>query len=173
MRLKKCGGITPYVNFSFCFFSSIEWTQHLHFPWCIIIYFVSWLILAQRNMSIEDITTEIRRGKNGQRDFVVNAEVITTEKMDEDHLWVDVWCRCNYLIFVRIRSLMQYFCFLLLLTSTSVIDNDCSNSFLAEVRYSQYLYWIGGMSDLNRTSFECFSFLEFAENSSSKPSRVN
>ncbi|KAL3811060.1 hypothetical protein ACHAXA_004571 [Cyclostephanos tholiformis] len=42
--------------------------------------------IAQRNMSIEDITTEIRRGKNGQRDFVVNAEVITTEKMDEDHL---------------------------------------------------------------------------------------
>lgn len=42
--------------------------------------------LARRNMSIEDVTTEIRRGKSGQRDFVVNAEVVTTENMDEDHL---------------------------------------------------------------------------------------
>jgi hypothetical protein len=37
-------------------------------------------------MSIEDVTTEIRRGKYGQRDFVVNAEVVTAEKMDQEHL---------------------------------------------------------------------------------------
>jgi len=42
--------------------------------------------IAHRNMSIEDITTEIRRGKNGQRDFVATAEVITTEKMNQEHL---------------------------------------------------------------------------------------
>lgn len=41
---------------------------------------------ASRRMSIEDITTEIRWGKNDGRDFVVNAEVVTTEKMDQEHL---------------------------------------------------------------------------------------
>jgi len=42
--------------------------------------------IARQNMSIEDVTTEIRRGKNGQRDFVVNAEVVTADKMDQEHL---------------------------------------------------------------------------------------
>jgi glycine cleavage system regulatory protein len=42
--------------------------------------------LARRNMSIEDVTTEIRRGKGGQRNFVVNAEVVTVENMDQDNL---------------------------------------------------------------------------------------
>lgn len=42
-------------------------------------------LIAAKGMSIEDITTEIRRGKNGRRDFVVTAEVITTEKMDREH----------------------------------------------------------------------------------------
>lgn len=37
-------------------------------------------------MSIEDITTEIRRGKNDRRDFVVNADVVTTEKIYEKDL---------------------------------------------------------------------------------------
>ena len=37
-------------------------------------------------MSIEDVTTEIRRGKYGQRDFVVTAEVVTTEPMDREKL---------------------------------------------------------------------------------------
>lgn len=44
-------------------------------------------------MSIEDITTEIRRGKNNRRDFVVTADVVTTELMyeeDLDSLVVDV-----------------------------------------------------------------------------------
>ena len=41
---------------------------------------------AQRNMSIEDVTTEIRRGKHGQRDFVVTAEVVTSEPMDLEHM---------------------------------------------------------------------------------------
>ncbi|KAL7528885.1 hypothetical protein ACHAXR_003558 [Thalassiosira sp. AJA248-18] len=43
-------------------------------------------VIAQRRMSIEDISTEIRRGKNNRRDFVVTAEVVTTEKMDQEHL---------------------------------------------------------------------------------------
>ena len=43
--------------------------------------------IAERNMSIEDVTTEIRRGKNNNsRDFVINAEVVTTEHMDQEHL---------------------------------------------------------------------------------------
>lgn len=51
-------------------------------------YFTACLLttVARRNMSIEDVTTEIRRGKYGQRDFVVNAEVVTAEKMDQEHL---------------------------------------------------------------------------------------
>jgi len=40
-------------------------------------------MIAHRGMSVEDITTELRMGKDNRRDFVVNAEVITTEKMDE------------------------------------------------------------------------------------------
>jgi len=40
-------------------------------------------VIAHRGMSVEDITTELRMGKDNRRDFVVNAEVITTEKMDE------------------------------------------------------------------------------------------
>ncbi len=43
-------------------------------------------LIASRGMSIEDITTEIRRGENDRRDFVVNAEVVTTERMDKEHL---------------------------------------------------------------------------------------
>ena len=42
--------------------------------------------IAERNMSIEDVTTEIRRGKNNGRDFVINPEVVTTEHMDQEHL---------------------------------------------------------------------------------------
>lgn len=42
-------------------------------------------LIAAKGMSIEDITTEIRRGKNGRRDFVVTAEVVTTERMDREH----------------------------------------------------------------------------------------
>lgn len=42
--------------------------------------------IANRNMSIEDITTEIRRGKNNQRDFVATAEVIVTERMCQEQL---------------------------------------------------------------------------------------
>ena len=43
-------------------------------------------LIASRGMSIEDVTTEIRRGKNNRRDFVVTAEVVTTERMDQEHL---------------------------------------------------------------------------------------
>mmetsp|Transcript_13034 Transcript_13034/g.27440 ORF Transcript_13034/g.27440 Transcript_13034/m.27440 type:complete len:416 (-) Transcript_13034:143-1390(-) len=43
-------------------------------------------LIAARNMSIEDISTEIRRGKNDRRDFVVNADVVTTEKIYEKDL---------------------------------------------------------------------------------------
>ena len=42
--------------------------------------------VAHRGMSVDDITTELRMGKDNRRDFVVNAEVITTEKMDEKDL---------------------------------------------------------------------------------------
>ena len=41
---------------------------------------------ANRRMSIEDITTELRRGKNNERDFVITAEVITTRRMDQEDL---------------------------------------------------------------------------------------
>ncbi len=44
------------------------------------------ILTAQRKMSIEDITTEIRRGKHGQCDFVVTAEVVTSEPMDLEHM---------------------------------------------------------------------------------------
>ena len=37
-------------------------------------------------MSIEDVTTEIRRGKGNRRDFVVTADVITTERMYQEGL---------------------------------------------------------------------------------------
>lgn len=43
--------------------------------------------IARRNMSIEDVQTEIRRGKgNGKRDFVINAEVVSTTQMDQEDL---------------------------------------------------------------------------------------
>lgn len=42
--------------------------------------------VASRNMSIEDVTTEIRRGKGNRRDFVTNMDVVTAEKMDQQHL---------------------------------------------------------------------------------------
>jgi hypothetical protein len=42
--------------------------------------------VASRNMSIEDVTTEIRRGKGNRRDFVINMDVVTVEKMDKEHL---------------------------------------------------------------------------------------
>ena len=42
--------------------------------------------IALRNMSIEDIQTEIRRGKNSKRDFVITAEVVTTSRMDQEEL---------------------------------------------------------------------------------------
>mmetsp|Transcript_59519 Transcript_59519/g.126532 ORF Transcript_59519/g.126532 Transcript_59519/m.126532 type:complete len:411 (-) Transcript_59519:388-1620(-) len=42
--------------------------------------------IAQRRMSIEDITTEIRRGKDDRRDFVITAEVVTSERLDQEHL---------------------------------------------------------------------------------------
>lgn len=41
---------------------------------------------ASRNMSIEDVTTEIRRGRGSRRDFVITADVVTAEKMDQHHL---------------------------------------------------------------------------------------
>ena len=42
--------------------------------------------IAQRSFSIEDITTEIRRGRTNKRDFVVTADVVATEKLDKEHL---------------------------------------------------------------------------------------
>ncbi|KAL7528502.1 hypothetical protein ACHAWF_002588 [Thalassiosira exigua] len=42
--------------------------------------------IAKRNMSIEDIATQIRRGEGDRRDFVVTAEVVTSEHMDEEHM---------------------------------------------------------------------------------------
>ena len=41
---------------------------------------------ASRNMSIEDVTTEIRRGSGNRRDFVINMDVVTAVKMDQEHL---------------------------------------------------------------------------------------
>ena len=42
--------------------------------------------IAQRNMSIEDVQTEIRRGEHNKRDFVINAEVVTTSRIDQEDL---------------------------------------------------------------------------------------
>ena len=42
--------------------------------------------IAQRGFSIEDVTTEIRRGRTNKRDFVVTADVVATEKLDKEHL---------------------------------------------------------------------------------------
>jgi len=41
--------------------------------------------IARRNMSIEDVTTEIRMGKEKQRDFVIDADIVTTEDMEQEH----------------------------------------------------------------------------------------
>jgi len=37
-------------------------------------------------MSVENLTTELRRGKCGRRDFVVNADVITCHVQEEEEL---------------------------------------------------------------------------------------
>jgi hypothetical protein len=37
-------------------------------------------------MSIEDVTTEIRRGRGNRRDFVINADVVTAESMNQENL---------------------------------------------------------------------------------------
>ena len=44
--------------------------------------------IAQRGFSIEDITTEIRRGRasKSKRDFVVTADVVATERLDQERL---------------------------------------------------------------------------------------
>jgi len=42
--------------------------------------------IAARNMSIEDVTTDIRRGKHNHPDFVINADVVTTERMEQKQL---------------------------------------------------------------------------------------
>ncbi|EJK65411.1 hypothetical protein THAOC_13728, partial [Thalassiosira oceanica] len=36
--------------------------------------------------SIEDVTTEIRRGRTSKRDFVVTADVVATEMLEREHL---------------------------------------------------------------------------------------
>ena len=41
--------------------------------------------IARRNMSIEDVTTDIRMGKGKQRDFVIDADIVTTEDMEQEH----------------------------------------------------------------------------------------
>lgn len=42
--------------------------------------------LATLGMSVENLTTELRQGKSGRRDFVVNADVITSQIMEEEEL---------------------------------------------------------------------------------------
>jgi predicted amino acid-binding ACT domain protein len=42
--------------------------------------------LAQRGLSIENVTTEVQRGKGGRQDFVVNADCVVTSYMDHEHL---------------------------------------------------------------------------------------
>jgi len=42
--------------------------------------------IAQRGLSIEDVTTEIRRGRTSKRDFVVTADVVATEMLEREHL---------------------------------------------------------------------------------------
>lgn len=39
--------------------------------------------LANRNLSIENISTELRVGKNGRRDFVVNCDCVTNDIMTQ------------------------------------------------------------------------------------------
>ena len=113
--------------------------------------------IARRNMSIEDVTTEIRRGKNGQRDFVVNAEVVTAEKMDQEHLWVKFGFGMCCHIYTCILSANIVCIDAVLVYLTWVLRDfrfqrrhwriDRSDSFVAEVRYLLAVplnYWSEG-----------------------------
>ena len=42
--------------------------------------------VASKNMSIEDLTTELRLGKNGRREFVVKARVSSGNLADKENL---------------------------------------------------------------------------------------
>ena len=40
--------------------------------------------LAQRKLSVESLTTELRVGKQGRRDFVVECDCVTSQKLTKD-----------------------------------------------------------------------------------------
>jgi len=42
--------------------------------------------LTEEGLSIEDVTTQLQRGKSGRNDFVVEADCVTTKHMDKDRL---------------------------------------------------------------------------------------
>lgn len=67
-------------------------------------------------MSIEDVTTEIRRGRGSRRDFVITADVVTTEKMEQhnlDSLVADVslysTAHDNFLIKILLHDIVVLF----------------------------------------------------------------
>ena len=46
--------------------------------------------LAERGLSIENITTDIALGKDGRREFHINADCVVTSYMDQDELYAVV-----------------------------------------------------------------------------------
>jgi hypothetical protein len=42
--------------------------------------------LSEVNMSVENLTTELRTGKGGRRDFVIDAECVSSYKLNKDDL---------------------------------------------------------------------------------------
>jgi len=42
--------------------------------------------LAERGLSIENITTDIVRGKDGRKEFHINADCVITSYLDHDEL---------------------------------------------------------------------------------------
>lgn len=42
--------------------------------------------LSFLGMNVENLTTELRAGRSGQRDFVINADVTTSHMLEEEEL---------------------------------------------------------------------------------------
>jgi len=42
--------------------------------------------LSDRNISVENLTTELRLSRDGKRDFVINAECVGKERLDKEQL---------------------------------------------------------------------------------------
>lgn len=42
--------------------------------------------LSEVNISVENLTTELRIGKGGRREFVIDAECVSSQKLNKDDL---------------------------------------------------------------------------------------